>query len=221
MLARLPHLAPALLLSTCLAAACDSGSDGGDGGDTDGHDDAETEVITTVTLAFTPDDGGPVVTAAFSDPDGDGGESGTSDPVTLTAGTSYALSITFANDFDDPPEDITVEIEAEAEEHQIFVYGTAVAGPATAATTGPLVQAYADAESDYGTNAVGDDLPVGLRHTIMASEAGTGELSVMLRHLPELNGQPQKTAGLAESYASGGTLPGEPDANVTFQVTVQ
>ena len=93
--------------------------------------------------------------------------------------------------------------------------------PATEATAGPLVHAYADVESDYGTNAEGDDLPVGLSNTVMATEAGMGELSIMLRHLPALNGEAQKAAGLADTLAKGGALPGDPDADVTFQVTVQ
>lgn len=210
-----------LVLGVCVSGACDPGGDDA-GGDTDGHNDhEETEVITRVTLTFSPDGGGETVTAAFSDPDGDGGMSGTTDPITLAVDTSYTLSVSFANGLVDPPEDITAEIGAEAEDHQIFVYGSAVAGPATGTSTGLLVHAYGDVESDYGPNDVGGDLPVGLTHTIMAAEAGTGELSVMLRHLPPLNGAPQKTAGLAETLASGGALPGEPDADVTFQVSVQ
>ena len=81
-------------------------------------------------------------------------------------------------------------------------------------------ECYADVESDYGPNA-GDDLPVGLTNTITANAAGTGDFSVMLRHLPELNGEAQKVAGLAEDFAAGEALPGDPDVDITFSLTVQ
>ena len=178
------------------------------------------EQITRVELTFTPQGGGTTVTAAFSDPDGDGGESGTSEPIMLAASTTYTLTLAFANELFEPDEDIAAEVEAEAEAHQVFIYGDAVAGPATGVTAALLVHAYADAESDYGDNAVGDDLPVGLANTITTMDAGSGTLAVMLRHMPELNGQPQKASGAAERLASGEPLPGDVDADVEFTATV-
>lgn len=207
------HPARSLLLGSAflLAACSDLDSGGGD----------IPEQITRVELTFTPDGGGSAVTAAFSDPDGDGGMSGSSDPIVLAASTTYSLTLAFANELFDPPEDITAEVEAEAEAHQVFIYGDAVAGPATGVTDALLVHAYADVESDYGDNAVGDDLPVGLANTITTTDAGTGTLAVMLRHMPELNGQPQKASGAAERLASGEPLPGDVDADVEFAATVQ
>ena len=65
------------------------------------------------------------------------------------------------------------EIEEEAEEHQVFIHGNAVVGPATAVSLGGIVEhAYADAESTYGDNAVGEDLPVGLANTITTIKPG-------------------------------------------------
>lgn len=206
----------ALVLGGCV------GPSGDEAGDGTGGPAQESEIITTVTLTFAPQGGGDPVVAAFSDPDGDGGVSGSSDPIVLSTGTTYDLSIGFANELVSPAEDIGAEIAQEAEAHQIFVTGTAVEGPATAAAPGaPLLQAYADVESDYGTNAVGDDLPVGLAHTVAARAAGTGTFVVTLRHLPELNGAPQKEPGLAEQLAAGELLPGDVDAAVTFELTVQ
>jgi hypothetical protein len=180
------------------------------------------EQITTVTLSFAPDGGGSSVVAAFRDPDGDGGTSGTAEPITLAAATTYALTIAFANELVDPLEDITSEVEEESEEHQVFIYGDAVSGPATSNASALLTHAYADVESDYAGNAVGDDLPVGLAHTITTMDAGSDVvLSVMLRHLPELNGQPQKVAGLAERFAGGESIAGDVDADVDFDVTVE
>jgi hypothetical protein len=203
---------PLLLASSLVFVAC-SDPDAGGG--------EVPEQITRVELTFTPEGGGAAVTAAFNDPDGDGGASGMSEPIALAAGTTYALALSFANELFDPPEDVTAEIEAEAEAHLVLLYGDAVAGPATGVTDALLQHAYADVESDYGGNAVGDDLPVGLANTITTMDAGTGTLRVMLRHMPELNGQPQKESGAAERFAAGETLPGDVDADVEFAVSVQ
>jgi hypothetical protein len=200
-------------LALVLLAAC---------ADEPGGSTPETpETITRVALTFTPDGGGASVTAAFSDPDGDGGVSATADPITLATSTTYALTIAFLDELFEPPTDITDEIEAESEEHLILLYGDAVAGPATTSSSALLVHAYADAESDYGPQAVGEDLPVGLANTITTATAGTGVLSVMLRHLPQLGGQPQKTADLPERFAAGEAIVGDVDADVDFDVTVQ
>ena len=87
--------------------------------------------------------------------------------------------------------------------------------------SGLVTHAYADVESDYGENAVGDDLPVGLTNTITTTDAGMGEFSVMLRHLPDVNDAPQKEAGLAEEFADGGDPAGATDVDVTFDLTVE
>ena len=207
----------AVALAFAALTACADPSD--DAADTDGGGE-ETEVITTVTLAFTPATGA-AVTASFRDPDGDGGMSGTTDPITLAAGIEYAMTVAFRNELANPPEDITTEVQEEAEDHQVFVLGAAVTGPAMAMTPSAVLEhAYADAESDYTTNT-GDDLPVGLANTITTLGAGAGELEIMLRHMPELNGAPQKVGGLAEALAGGEALPGEVDAKVTFDVMVE
>jgi hypothetical protein len=200
------------MISLALAACAPPGDD---------HGHEETEIITTVRLTFAPEDGSAPIHASFTDPDGDGGMSGTTDPVLLFAGVSYALQIDFFNELGGEMEDITREIEEEAEEHQVFVFGDAIAGPAAMDSAAAIAEhTYADFESDYGAQT-GDDLPVGLINTFVTRAAGSGELVVALRHLPELNGQPQKVAGLAESLAAGDALPGEIDANVSFELTVQ
>lgn len=218
-LARLRSLARLGLCGALALPGC-TGGDGFDGGT--GGDDNESEVITTVRLTFTPQGGGEPVVAAFTDPDGDGGVSGSTDPIVLGSGVAYDLAVAFLNELDDPPEDIGAEVAEEAEQHQIFVTGTAVEGPATPTDpSAPVQQAYADRESDYGENLVGDDLPVGLASTITARAGGSGTFVITLRHLPELNGQPQKVAGLAEKLAAGDLLPGDVDAAVEFDLTVQ
>lgn len=189
-----------------------------DGHGDDGHDH-DNEVISRVVLTFTPTGGGEALTFQFDDPDGDGGVSGVADPIKLAVGVEYTLGLRFENGLVTPAEDLTGEIEAEAEEHLVFVVGD-VAGPASTPSQALVTHAYADLESDYGDNAVGDDLPVGLRSTITGAAAGEGTLRLILRHLPEVNGEPQKSAGLPADLAAGRDLPGNVDVDLTFDLEV-
>jgi hypothetical protein len=196
------------LLYSCIPfafvlAAC--GDDGGGGN--------ENEVITTVMLSFTPTGGGAAVTAEVDDPDGDGGQAPTVQPVNLTAG-AYTLAVRFQNRLEDPAEEITTEVMDESDQHQLFFTGTAVNGPASNVPAAPLTHAYADTDAN--------GLPIGLSNTITAA-AGTGNLIVTLRHMPPVNDQPVKTSTTAEMVKTGGfnAIGGSTDAQVTFPVTVQ
>jgi hypothetical protein len=203
----------------CTGDKCPEEDEAGHEQADEGCDAHATEIISRVQLTFTPDDGGDPVVAAFEDPDGDGGTSGTFDEIELQVGTTYTLTIALINTLADPPEDITEEVEDEAEEHLFIIYGDAVSGPGS--TEGTLVtHTYADVESDYGNNDVGDDLPLGIVNTITANETGDGHFAVMLRHLPELNDSPQKEAGLPEDFASGASLPGDVDVDLEFDLHV-
>jgi hypothetical protein len=205
-----------LALAVAGPIACGEGGHGDD----DGHEhDEENEVISRVELTFTPEGGGAPLVFAFTDPDGDGGVSGMADRVELAAGVEYGLAVRFINSIADPPEDLTEEIRAEAEDHFVFVTGD-VSGPASATSPALVTHAYTDQESDYGENAVGDDLPVGLANTITAEVAGSGELRIILRHLPPLNDQPQKSGELPADLAAGRDLPGSVDADITFELVV-
>ena len=170
------------------------------------------EVITTVQLAFAPTGGTPVM-AEFDDPDGDGGAAGTSQPVNLTNGTTYTLTVKFLNRLETPAEDITVEVMDEGHEHQLLFTGTAVKGPATSNTTAPLTHAYADMDAN--------GLPLGLSNTIMAA-TGTGQLTVTLRHMPPEE-PPAKSADTATQVKTGGfdAIGGSTDVQVNFDVSVQ
>ena len=179
-----------------------------------GIDDAgstnEQEVITTVILNFAPTSGS-TVTATFDDPDGDGGSAPTVDPVNLTAGT-YTLTVQFQNRLVTPAEEITTEVNDEHDVHLLLFTGTAVVGPASTSTTGPLMQSYADMDAN--------GLPVGLTNTLVAS-AGTGQLTVTLRHMPPEE-PPQKSACTVMDVKTGGidTIGGSTDAQVSFMVSV-
>lgn len=197
-------LAPMLALTTiALMTGCDDGGGGGN----------ESEVITTAILTFTPAGGGGAVTATFNDPDGDGGQAPTVDPINLIKGTTYATTVRFENRLETPAEDITTEVADESDEHQVFFTGTAVNGPASNQPGAPLTHSYADTDIN--------GLPVGLASSIVAA-TGTGTLIVTLRHLPPVNNTAVKTAGAAATVKDGGFagLGGSTDATVTFQVTV-
>jgi hypothetical protein len=176
-------------------------------------DGNENEVITTVTLTFTPTGGGAPVVASVDDPDGDGGNPPVVGPVTLMAGM-FDLAVKFENRLAKPVVNITDEVSDERDEHQVFFTGTAVNGPASNQAGAPLAQTYADMDSK--------GLPLGLADKVAAS-AGTGTLTVTLRHLPPVNSMAVKVAGLADAVRDHGfsAIGGSTDAQVTFPVTVQ
>jgi hypothetical protein len=177
----------------------------------DGGSANENEVITTVILNFAPASGNPVI-ATFNDADGDGGQAPTIDPVNLTAGT-YTLTVQFQNRLETPPEEITEEVEDEQDDHLLLFTGSAVVGPATTNASGPLMQSYGDMD--------GNGLPVGLTSNIVAS-AGTGQLTVTLRHMPPEE-PPAKSSDTLMQVKTGGvnSIGGSTDVSVNFAVTVQ
>ena len=126
----------------------------------------------------------------------------------------YELSIRFENGLEDPPEDITAEITDEGAEHQVFFTGSAVNGPATNNPDAPMTQAYDDTDTN--------GLPLGLKSTISA-KTGNGVLTLTLRHLPPVNGNPVKVADIASLVADGGfaVIGGNSDVQIDFMVTVE
>lgn len=162
------------------------------------NDDApvnEEEVITTVTTTLVG--GGQTITLTSRDLDGDGPNA----PVVtvsgnLVAGTTYIGSTTFLNELESPAEDITVEVEEEGADHQVFYQLPSSIGTVT----------YTDTDAN--------GRPIGLNFTLVAGTSGsTGTLTVTLRHLPN------KTA----SGVSGGDITnagGNTDAAVSFSVAV-
>lgn len=162
------------------------------------NDDApvnEEEVITTVTTTLVG--GGQTITLTSRDLDGDGPNA----PVVtvsgnLVAGTTYTGSTTFLNELESPAEDITVEVEEEGADHQVFYQLPSSIGTVT----------YTDTDAN--------GRPIGLNFTLVAGTSGsTGTLTVTLRHLPN------KTA----SGVSGGDITnagGNTDAAVNFSVAV-
>lgn len=154
----------------------------------------EEEVITTVITTLT--NGSTTITLTSRDLDGDGPNA----PVVtvsgdLTANTVYNGEITFLNETVTPADNITTEVEEEGEEHQIFYQI-----PASLGTIG---------YTDFDVNAK----PVGLTFTYTTGNAGTGNLTVTLRHLPN-----KSAAGVAAgdiTNAGGAT-----DAQVTYPIVI-
>ncbi len=162
----------------------------------------EEEEIDQVTLTFTPTDGGDPIVSVATDPDGPGPmdlEFGP--PISLLENTEYELSIKLENTTDG--EDITAEIEEEAEEHQFFFAWT---GDIFSDPTG-------DGNIDLASDPINyndfDDngLPVGLSTdwtTNIAMSSGT--FRVVLKHQPDI-----KTA--TSTSEDGGT-----DIDITWDV---
>lgn len=160
----------------------------------------EEELITTLTLTLTPTltpTGGDPITMTFKDLDGDGAGvpqyiySTGGDAAVLSASTTYTAEITLLNESVNPAENITEEIEEEADEH-LFCF--TVGGGAN------IDYSYAD-EDDNG-------LDVGLTTIWETGAASTGTITIVLRHQPGT-----KTGACPGS--------GETDIEVTFNVAIQ
>ena len=156
----------------------------------------ENELITTVTLRFTQAGTTNVQTATYQDKDGDRGADPTKfDSITLTANTSYSLTIDLLDESKTPTVSTTNEIMEKKDEH-LFIY---TADPASL-----LTYTYGDKDSR--------NLPVGLTGTVKTGAAGAGKFNVRLRHQPPINGTIVK---------DGTPTPGSDDVNLNFGLTVK
>lgn len=183
------------LLGSLSLTACDSGEPDGSAG--------EEELITQVTLTLVNTaDASDTVTIAASDPDGDGaGLTFAPASVALRPGASYDGTIELRDTIND--EDITAEVQDEAEEH-LFRYAFQ---PASAGTVGLI-----DLESRYvSTNDNGGDYAVGLvfRAEVATGASGSGTLTAVLYHFDDA----PKTSSTATSD--------EIDVDVAFPVTFE
>lgn len=129
----------------------------------------EEELITTVTLQFTNNlDTTDVREFIFKDVDGPGGSDPTQfDTVRLDAAGDYTMNVFFLNESVTPAEDITVEVQEEAVDHQLFF----TVDPSTLMTI-----TYGDFDINGGD--------IGLENFVIAGAAGTGTLQVVLKHQP-------------------------------------
>ena len=176
-----------LAISVILFPACDP---------EEPKDPEEEEVITTLTYTLTPSGGGDVVTLEFQDLDGDGGNAPTITNGTLMDSTTYTGTLTLLNETESPAEDVTVEVQAEAEDHQFF-FATNLSGTTIA---------YDDTDAN--------SQPIGLNTTLTTTTTESGTITITLRHKPNKS---------ATNVASGDitNAGGETDIEVTFNVDVQ
>jgi len=155
----------------------------------------EEEVITTVITTLT--NGSTTITLTSRDLDGDGPNAPviTPSPGNLMSNTTYTGTISFLNELETPAEDITTEVEEEGDEHQVFYQI-----PSALGTIG---------YTDFDVNAK----PVGLTFTYTTGNAGTGNLTVTLRHLPNKSA----TGVAAGDITNAG---GATDAQVTYPIVI-
>jgi hypothetical protein len=167
------------------------------------------ELITKVTLTFTPTGEGTPVVVTATDPDGLGVQDLAPDgPINLVAGQSYALAITLINGLakvTDPGYNITEEVEEEGDEHIFFFAWTGNV------FSDPAGDGNIDNREDVVNYNDEDEngLPVGLSTSWIAGEASSGEFRVILKHQPDLKS------------ASSNSSDGETDLDLEFDIAVE
>ncbi len=156
----------------------------------------EEELITTMELHFTPENGGDSKQFLFQDIDGDGGNEPLIVGDTLEANTRYLVSVFLYNEQYTPTLNITEEVEEEGAEHQFFYQSE----------NQSLTFEYNDSDEN------GD--PIGLYFICETSTTTEEVLTVTLRHEPDKNG-----LNVAEGNIENAG--GETDIQVNFPCYVQ
>ena len=167
------------------------------------------ELITKITLTFTPDVGALVMVSA-ADPDGEGVKSILPDGIILLdKDRSYTLTLGLINELADPssPEyNLTSEIEKEGDEHLFFFNWT------NNLFSSPSGNGNIDNRNDdlnYGDKDVAG-LPIGIKTYWIASATPTvGEFRILLKHQPGI-----------KSLTSSATA-GETDLDLIFSVEIK
>jgi hypothetical protein len=151
----------------------------------------EQEQITTLRLIVS--EGSTVVdTFSFTDIDGPGGNAPTIENIALRANKNYTATVLLLDQSKNPVDTISNEVAEEDDEHQFFY---TVSGANLTVTP-----------TDVDANGV----PVGLEASFVTGAASTGNLTVVLKHQPDV----KPTSGNGDS-----TL-GETDVEVTFAVNI-
>jgi hypothetical protein len=149
----------------------------------------EEELITTLEVNATETGTSNVSQFIFRDIDGPGGANPNRfDSIVLKANRNYAISLRFLNESVSPAENITAEVVAEANDHQVYYE------PATITVTA------------LNLNPDGVGLPLGTTCAWNTGVAGKGSLKITLKHKPGV-----KQAGDPVSK-------GETDIEVNFGV---
>ena len=171
------------------------------------EEEEEEEVISRIILTFTPDNGEDPVMATWFDADGEGSGAPTIDEIKLEEDVTYTLTMELTNTLGSSDEDITSEIQEEADEHMFFF----------SFTDGIFEDPTGNGNVDNRNDAVNyndqdsNGFPLGLSTTWTAGEhtENPGQFNVVLKHQPEL-----KTA--TSSASVGGT-----DVDITFPLSIE
>lgn len=153
----------------------------------------EEELITTLKVTLVPVSEGNTIVLTTRDLDGDG----PNEPVVtvssnLTAGVTYNGTIELLDETKSPADNITEEVEEEADEHQFFyTIGSGLDVTATA------------------TNLDSEGNLLGTEFELTANTASSGSLTFTLRHEPTKPNDDLSSAG------------GETDIEASFSITVE
>ena len=151
----------------------------------------EEEVITTIRITLTPEEGTRPVNLLFFDADGEQGSIQPEITVSgaLQAAMTYSAVIILKNETANPPIDVSAEISEESDDH-LFCF-----------TSGSNISIeYAD--DDHNGR------PIGLESVWETGDPGAASVTVVLRHQP----------GTKTGECPGS---GETDAEVTFNVAIE
>ncbi len=155
----------------------------------------ETEVISRVTLTLTPSAGGAALSTYIDDSDGNGptAPSAQVGALALAKGVTYTGTVKFENRLKTPAEDITAEVQAEANEHRVFY---------TVTNTGVTLTT---------TDVDGQNRPLGVRFSkvVTPTASGTGTMRVVLCHYDD-----------APKVATATSCSGDTDIDLTFNFTI-
>ena len=153
----------------------------------------EEELITTLIYTLTPVDGGDQVVFTFRDLDGEGGNPPEIISEAMAANTNYNGVIQLLNELETPPFNISDEVEAEGDSHQLFYN----------------LEGLIEVAIDYDDEDINGN-PIGLKTSVFAENSSEGSLTIILRHEPKKpnNGSPTDAGG-------------ETDIEVTFEVRIE
>ena len=157
----------------------------------------DEEVITTMTLTFTPTGGGTPLRFSFDDPDGPGGAVPVQDQISLEPSTSYDVSVQLLNKTASPVEDVTEEVSEEGAAHRFYYTPSGAAG----ITVGNL-------------NNDSNGTPLGITSRWTTAATGSGQVTVTLRHYPAE--PPNKQAADQVDDNKSGT-----DIEVEFETVIE
>lgn len=149
-----------VIVSIGLAVSCKK--------ETQPAEENENELVTTVQLDFKNRTTNETSTFAWEDEDGPGGNVPTIDDIMLDNNTVYDVQVTLWNKSVAPAENVNEEILAESENHRFYYE--------VSAGTGININNF-----DNDINGV----PLGINSEWTTGNAGTGTLTVVLRHYAE------------------------------------